>query len=61
MEKIDHRIVQTAALLAIGELLDEIICHLQEIPVDENHWNFARKFLKHIEGLHKDSLNIREK
>ncbi len=53
--RIDPVIANQAALLAIGELLDELICHLRGFPIDEKHLNFGSKLLKHLEGLRKDA------
>jgi len=49
--------VQIAALLAIGEILDEIFCHLKDIPIDETHHIFGMKLNHHIDGLYTPSGN----
>jgi hypothetical protein len=40
--------------MAIGELLDEIICHLRDVPIDETHRNFGQKYMRWLDDI-KDS------
>ncbi len=60
-DKVNPVIVQLSALLSIGELLDELICVSRGFSIDEQHLNFGRKLLKHIEGQSRDAGSNQEK
>jgi hypothetical protein len=57
-ESIPYGVVQVAALMAIGEVLDEIIYHFKNAPIDKKHKNFWSKFFKWIEFIQKDNLPL---
>jgi len=61
-ESVPNDILQLAALMAIGELLDELLGHFKNLPADEKHRGFGRKFVHHIDGLRRSPQNkTREK
>jgi hypothetical protein len=49
----DPEAIQTASLMAIGELLDELICLQQGHSVDERHQNFEQKLRHNLEWIAK--------
>ena len=53
LKKNDPDVIQAASLMAIGELLDELICLQQDRPVDEQHQNFGRKLTFHLDWMMK--------
>lgn len=54
MKKQDGQYIEIlAALLAVGDLLDEILCQLRGTPADEKHQIFGRRLQVHLDQFHK--------